>query len=183
MWREHNMKTSNTLSNILLIIFFIVAFTIISIITANAQSINSPNYTNAIGLRAGAPSGLTFKHFNSSGNAWEGILGVWYRAFSVTVLYEKHAQAFGESGMRWYYGGGGHVAVAGRGNYVRGDRYYYRYDNNDAAFGIDGIIGLEYKIPPIPFAISIDLKPNIEVTTGGYAYFAIDPGLGIKFTF
>jgi hypothetical protein len=177
------MKTSNTLSNILLILFFIVAFTIISIITANAQSINSPDYKNAIGLRGGYPSGLTFKHFSSSNTAFEGILGVWQRAFSVTLLYEKHANAFNVSGMRWYYGGGGHVAVATSGRYDGRDRYYRRYYDDDAAFGIDGIVGLEYKIVPIPFAISLDLKPTLEITTGGYTYFDLDPGLGLKFTF
>jgi hypothetical protein len=177
------MKTSNTLSNILLILFFVIAFTVISIITANAQSINSPNYKNAIGLRGGYPSGLTFKHFSNDNTAWEGILGVWHRAFSLTVLYEKHAGAFDVSGMRWYYGGGGHVAFATDDRYYPRDRYYYRYNRDNAAFGIDGIVGLEYKIPPIPFAISLDLKPTLEITTGGYAYFDLDPGLGLKFTF
>lgn len=164
--------------------FFIVAFTIIAVVTANGQSINSPNYNNAIGLRGGYPSGLTFKHFSNSNTAWEGILGVWYRAFSVTVLYEKHANAFDVSGMRWYYGGGGHIAASTSDRFHDNrDRYYYRYNEDHAAFGIDGIVGLEYKIPPIPFAVSLDLKPTLEVTTGGNAYFGLDPGLGLKFTF
>jgi hypothetical protein len=179
------MKSSNTTTNLLLVIFFIIAFTIISIVTAKGQSINSPDYRNAIGLRGGYPSGLTFKHFSSGTTAWEGILGVWHRALSLTILYEKHASAFDVSGMRWYYGGGGHVAFATSRRYYddRDGRYYYRYYRDDAAFGIDGIIGLEYKIPPIPFAISLDLKPTLEVTTGGAAYFDLDPGLGLKFTF
>jgi hypothetical protein len=181
------MKTSSTTFNILLISFFVLAFIIISILTANAQSINSSSYKTAVGLRGGGTSGLTIKHFVNSNTAIEGILGAWHRSFSATLLYQKHAAAFGVSGMRWYYGAGGHIAATARDEVYyfdrRGDRYYYRYRDGGAAFGIDGIVGLEYKIPPIPFAISIDLKPNVEITSGGYTYFFLDPGMGLKFTF
>lgn len=147
----------------------------------------SSSYHNAIGLRGGYTSGLTFKHNFGSAKSAEFILGLWGNGFSVTGLYEINAGT-GVSGLRWYYGGGGHLAVA---NYY-GDPYYYRdgrrgywyYDRRDRlGIGVDGIIGLEYKIPPIPFAISLDLKPLIEVGTSGYVFGALDPGLGIKFTF
>lgn len=151
---------------------------------ANAQSINSSTYRTAIGLRAGGTSGLTVKHFMGSGAALEGIVGLWSNAFSITGLYEKHASS-GAIGLNWYYGGGGHIAAANR--YHGPSRYYYRDYYSDGGFGIgiDGVVGLEYKINPIPFAISFDLKPFIEINTygGGGAFFALDPGLGLKFTF
>ncbi len=145
----------------------------------------SSSYTTAIGLRAGGTSGVTFKRFINQPTAIEVIAGVWPYGFSGTVLLERHANA-GLEGLSWYYGGGGHATV-------RSGRVYYRYDHprykyyyateSRLGLGIDGIVGLEYKIKPIPFAISLDLKPFVEVNTGGYVYLGMDPGLGIKVAF
>jgi hypothetical protein len=158
-------------------------------VKSQGLSIDSPNYRTAIGLRGGELGGLTFKHFTSSDGALEAILGLGYshpRVFAFTLLYEKHTPAFNVSGMRWYYGGGGHVTVIGeRSGYYRnpwGFRRYY-YESNAIGLGIDGIVGLEYKIPPIPFAISFDLKPYVEVVSGGGTFWSLDPALGIKLTF
>ncbi len=150
---------------------------------AQSPAINSDTYRTAIGLRVGGTSGLTIKHFNGRGAALEGIIGIWNDAFSVTGLYEKYAGA-GLSGLNWYYGGGFHVAAESNRYYNRG-RYYYRdyYSNGGVGIGVDGIVGIEYKINPIPFAISLDLKPFFEINTNGGAFFALDPGLGLKFAF
>ena len=181
------MKTSNALFNLILVIFFVVAFIVISVLTSNAQSINSGTYNTAIGLRVGGTSGLTIKHFTGSTTAIEGIVSFWRRSIGLTALYEKHANAFGEPGFNWYYGVGGHVFVTGEDAGYYYDRHwnphYYRYENGGFSGGIDGIVGLEYKINPIPFAISLDLKPAIDITSGGNVYFYVDPGLGLKFTF
>lgn len=156
---------------------------------AQGLSIDSPNYRTAIGLRGGELGGFTFKHFTQSDGAFEVIVGLGYRnphIFSVTLLYEKHTPAFNVSGMRWYYGGGGHATVIGdRSGYYRHPwgRPRYYYEAGAVGLGIDGILGLEYKIPPIPFAISFDLKPYIEVTSAGGAFWSLDPALGIKLTF
>ena len=157
-------------------------------VKAQGLSIDSPNYTTAIGLRGGDLGGLTFKHFTRPDGALEVILGLGYRhprIFALTVLYEKHTPAFDVPGMRWYYGGGGHVTVVGsRSGYYRYPWGVRRYYEGDAlGLGIDGIVGLEYKIPPIPFAISFDLKPYIEVLSPGGVFWSLDPALGIKLTF
>jgi hypothetical protein len=184
---RYNMKSSNTLFNLLLVFFFVVAFIIISIFTSNAQSLNSGSYNTAIGLRGGGTSGLTIKHFTNSNTAIEGIVSFWRRSFGLTGLFEKHAGAFGVNGMRWYYGAGAHIYTTARDDSYYKDRsynpHYYRYEDGGFGFGIDGIVGLEYKIVPIPFAISLDLKPAIDITSGGNVYSYLDPGLGIKFTF
>jgi hypothetical protein len=164
-------------------IILIMGLMQLSLISLGQPAINTSSYHTAIGLRGGATSGLTIKHFMGSGSALEGIVGIWPNGISITGLYEKHANA-GLEGLNWYYGGGGHVGFES-GRYYNKDYYYYRnhYRDGGAAIGIDGIIGIEYKINPIPFAISLDLKPFFEVNTGGGNYFSLDPGLGIKFTF
>lgn len=150
--------------------------------TTHAQSTSS-TYHTAIGLRAGGTSGLTVKHFMGSGAALEGIVGLWNNAFSLTGLYEKHVGA-GAPGLNWYYGGGFHVAAQNN-RFDNRNRYYYRdyYADGGVGIGIDGILGIEYKINPIPFAISVDLKPFLEINTNGGSFFALDPGIGLKFAF
>jgi hypothetical protein len=141
------------------------------------------NYSTAIGLRGGETSGLTLKHFFSTGNAVEGIIGFWPAALSVTGLYEHHVGAEVD-GLNWYYGGGGHLAFQTRRiYYVNEGMRYYRYTEDALGLGVDGILGIEYKIPPIPFALSIDVKPFFEINTRGHAFVALDPGLGLKVAF
>ncbi|MFN3916612.1 MAG: hypothetical protein ACK4K0_02615 [Flavobacteriales bacterium] len=166
----------------------VVVLTLLTCGNSFAQSLTS-TYNTAIGLRAGETSGLTIKHFTGSNTAFEGIIGLWHHGLSATLLIEKHKSAFNVSGLNWYYGGGGHLVVQTRRSYYyyhrdRYYRYYYRgYSSGELGIGIDGIVGLEYKIPPIPFAISIDVKPMIEVTSRGSMFWGLDPSLGIKFTF
>lgn len=147
-------------------------------------AINTSTYKTAIGLRGGETSGLTIKQFIGSSTAIEGIIGMWYHGLSTTILYERHAPGFGVDGLNWYYGVGGHLAfqTGYYAYYYRNDRYRY-YSNGNLGLGIDGVIGLEYKIPKAPFAISLDMKPYVEVASKGNVWMSLDPGLGIKVTF
>ena len=145
-------------------------------------AINGTNYKTAIGIRALGTSGLTIKHFLSAGTAIEGIVGFYPNALSVTALYEKYSPAFDVPGLKWYYGLGGHIAAES--NFVNDGREGRFADtDSDLGFGIDGIFGLEYKIDQTPIALSLDLKPFIEVNTNGNAFLFADPGLGVKVTF
>ncbi len=160
-----------------------------------AQNTNNPSselvkkseYKNAVGIRAGRTSGVTFKHFMNSGNAFEMILGIWPNALGLTALYEKHAPT-GVEGLKFYYGGGGHF-TAETGNYYyrtynnRNRSYEYRYGRDGIGIGIDGVVGVDYKIGVVPLALSLDLKPFIEVSNYGDVYTALDAGIGIKLAF
>lgn len=149
--------------------------------TFSPQVATGSNYKTAIGVRAIGTSGLTIKHFRNSTTAIEGIVGFWPNAFSATALIEKHATAFDEPGLRWYYGIGGHIA--GKSDWVQGNEFGYSRRAGDLGLGVDGIFGIEYKISEVPIAVSLDVKPFLEVTTGGNAFLALDPGLGVKLTF
>lgn len=134
-------------------------------ITASAQS----NYKTGIGIRGGGyENGLTIKHFTNSSTAIEGILGFRPGVVVVTGLYEKHAVAFSEPSVNWFYGAGAHIGA------INGNRYYRGYGNdrlyrdNSLLLGADGILGLEWKIPEIPFALSVDLHPRLELAKGPF---------------
>jgi hypothetical protein len=154
-------------------------FLIVPLISSEGQSL-SGNYRAAIGVRAGETSGVTFKVRGRNSGSVELLAGLWSDWLNLTALYERNVSAFGVNGMNWYYGGGGHVAFS-TGTYYNGGRRYSR--GSEYALGVDGVVGLEYKIPPIPFAISLDIKPLVEVYRNGDLFFGLDPGIGVKFAF
>ncbi len=144
------------------------------------------DYTTAIGIRAGQTSGLTLKHFINNETAIEGIFGIWPYAFGIAGLCEKHARAFNTEGLRWYYGGGGHLTL-GTGRvyyaYYDNENRFYKYSSGNLAVGVDGIVGLEYKIKAIPVALGADIKPFLEINNEGALYLSIDPAITAKITF
>ena len=158
--------------------------TLLIIALSVAASSFAQSYKNAVGIRGGETSGITWKHTLGSSSAFEGIFGVWGHGLSVTGLDEKSVPAFNVDGFIWYYGAGAHVAFeSGRyGWYDYGKRRKYYYPGGTGV-GVDGILGLEYAIPNAPIALSFDLKPFVEFNTHGGAWISMDPGLGIKVTF
>jgi hypothetical protein len=142
------------------------------------------DYKNAFGIRVGGTSGLTYKHQFGGGNAMEIIV---LASPGLAGLYEKHMGTKAE-GLSWYAGGGAHIRMKKARNYFvvyRNENYYY-YSKEyyyGPAFGIDGIVGLEYKVSGVPLAFSADLKPNIEFWGDDHIYMYLDPSVGIKVAF
>src|SRR5688572_18023881 len=159
-------------------IFSVLALSVLMITGAYAQS-----YHNALGIRVGGTNAITFKHFYRNQMAWEGQLGIFGNGSSLTGLVMQHGPAFNTSGLRYYAGGGAHVAFYnGRTNTWPGRDIRY-CDTRSIALGINGIVGLEYALRDATFAFSIDLKPFVEMGPGGNVGFSPDPSIGIKFTF
>ena len=145
--------------------------------TSQAQS-----YKTGIGARLGGyENGLTVKHFTKSNTAIEGILGLRPGVFILTLLYEKHAKAFNESSLKWFYGIGGHIGSIGRGRYYK--RYYddRYYNDNTVLLGVDGILGLEWVIPELPISLGADLHPRLELANG--AFLDLEPAVSIRYVF
>ena len=138
---------------------------------------NAQDYSTGIGIRGGWSNGLTIKHFLGEKAAVEGILASRWQGFSITGLYEIHAQAFDVDRLNWYYGVGGHVG------FWKGNNVAWATDNNSyTVIGVDGIIGIEYNIPDIPINISADWKPAFNLV--GYSGFWGDGGaVSVRFIF
>lgn len=162
------------------ILTFGIAIVLMAFTAANVSA--QANYKTGVGIRGeGNEQGLTIKHFTSSSTAIEGILSFRPGVVIVTGLYEKHAVAFSEPSLNWFYGAGAHIGAIDEGRFYRSygrDRFY---DDNELLIGADGILGLEWKIPEIPFALSIDLHPRLEFARG--PYLGIEPAASLRFTF
>ena len=154
--------------------------------------VGAQDYKTSIGIRGGWTSGITGKYFIKEGKAIEALLtsGYRYRGFQLTALYEIHKPAFKDKvdGLFWFYGGGLHVGG--------GYRYEHWHPNsglwgwgtyhqhNYVAFGIDGIFGIEFKIPDIPFTVGADVKPFFDFVTDRDApYGFFDSALSIRYVF
>ena len=120
----------------------------------------------SIGLRGGLANGLALKWFLvGDTEAIEGIVTIRQTegasTLAVTALYELHNYDFATENMRWYYGAGPRVAMGS--------------DNNGSAttsLGVDGIIGIEYRIQEGPISLSADWKPSLALIGTG----AVDEG-------
>lgn len=151
-----------------------------------SSSVVFAQYDFAIGLRTGGTSGITIKK-NYGKSAIEGIAGFWHDGFSATSIWTRNTTAFSQPHLNFYYGVGGHLSIYGdRFNTKSGISWYSHprgYQDGGFGLGIDGTIGIEYKIKDAPIAFSFDLKPYLEILNGGDVIYATDPGLGIKVAF
>lgn len=160
---------------------------VISLLFVSLTTGYSQSYKNSVGIRGGYSSGITFKHFVSNDVAYEGILGdMWYGGFKLTGLRIKHSPALLDLSNGFYFmsGYGFHVGAA----YYDKDEdffYYRHYDSGDYRpfIGIDGYLGLEYRIKEVPLVIGLDYKPFFEVAPGFAGINLFDLGLSLKFRF
>ncbi len=152
-------------------------------------------YKASVGLRGGSESGITIKYFIKSDVALEGILSTnWgYGSKKITGLYEIHKPFPDAAGLDWFYGVGAHIGLYSGSYYgyygYSGDGYYDNkgkwhstgYKSNYTSIGIDGIIGLEYQFEEIPFTISLDAKPYIDIIGNSSRY--MDYAFSLRYVF
>ncbi|NCI46170.1 hypothetical protein [Sediminibacterium soli] len=148
----------------------------IAAVSVHAQTNDGPDYKTAIGVKV-YPGAITLKHFIKPTVALEGLGYISSDGFRLTGLYELHNDIGGVAGLKWYLGGGAHVGV-----WSDSWRTKYPYRNDGLALGIDGVLGLDYKIQGIPLNISFDWQPSFNII--GYSYFEGGwGGLGLRYTF
>src|ERR1700743_3152793 len=143
------------------ILFTIVSFWAIG--RLSAQSMGS-DYQTAIGVKF-YPGALSIKHFVAPDRALEGLLNIWDHGFRVTGLYEVHGDIAGAPGLKWYVGPGAHIGT------FNGNYHNYYYGNGTFSLGVDGVLGLDYKISGAPIAVSMEVHPYFELLN--HAYFDV----------
>lgn len=166
----------------------VIAF--VCLITGVLSTFNSSaqEYATGIGIRLGGWNrGITAKHFFSGNSALEGIVALGGKSFMITGLYERYNPFPTAEGLSWYFGGGAHF-----GFYQEGyDYFYYKYKGNrymtvledgdrKNGFGADFMLGIEYKFPKLPIALSLDTKPFVDFIGDFYGYW--DIALTFRFT-
>lgn len=152
------------------IVAFFILFTLFAS-ASNGQSMGR-TYKTALGVKVWDGAGITFKTFVTSKNAIE-VIGYFNKnGTRLTGLYEIHGNIKDAPGLKWYIGPGVHVGFY--------DKKYY--SGNSAVAGIDGVLGLDYKINKAPINISLDWQPSFEFADNR-GFVGSWGGLGIRYTF
>lgn len=156
------------------IIYFLLFFSILT----KAQNVTN-DYKTAIGLKS-LPGGITLKQFVSKNNAVEGIMYFDRNVTRFTALYEMHYDIQSTiEGLRWFIGPGVHIG---------GWTPTFKANNpqksglSTMGVGVDAIIGIDYKIDALPFDISVDWQPSVNLTSYSYLSSGLTWG-GVAFRY
>lgn len=152
-------------------LWLLLAVCCISALAVNGQSMGR-SYKTALGVKVWDGGGISFKTFVAPNNAVE-VIGYFYKNGSrLTGLYEIHGNIADAPGLKWYIGPGAHVGF-----------YNYKgYTGDKAVAGVDGVLGLDYKINHAPLNLSIDWQPSFEFADGR-GFVGSWGGFGIRYTF
>jgi len=157
------------------LIIAVFLFTALTISQYSFGQAMGSDYRTALGVKF-YPGAITIKHFTQPDRALEGIASFYNYGFRFTGLYEIHGDIDGAPGLKWYVGPGAHIGAFN-------DDWDHKYPERNGGFqiGIDGVLGLDYKISGAPINLSLDIQPFFNIAS--YAYFDVWGGLGIRYTF
>jgi hypothetical protein len=140
--------------------------------TSGNSSSGRPEYNRALGAKISAGVAVSFKQFVANTKALEAQAMYFNEGMRLIGLYEFHFYNIeGVRGLSWYVGPGAHV-----GFYRPRDKSF----NTAADIGIDGVIGLDYKIRNAPINLSLDWQPSYSIL-GNAGLLPQFGGLGIRY--
>ena len=158
------------------LIFVLALFCIASTALHAQDAAIGSTYKSAVGLKY-YPFSVTAKTFVKKNIAVEGLLSFWNYGTRFTGLYEFYKDINGVDGLKWYVGPGVHLGFWN-------NNWTEKYPERDGGvqFGVDGVIGLDYKVKGAPVDLSLDWQPSF--TFVGYNYFEGGwGGIGIRYAF
>ena len=135
----------------------------------------STTYNRAIGVKFPGGFAVSYKQFVKDYQNVEAEAMFWNGGFRVVGLYEFNWDIPSVDGLRWYVGPGAHLGAWNN----KGDK---KSNNSTVGLGIDGVIGLDYKLADYPINISLDWQPAVDII-GSTGYNAAYGGIGIRYTF
>jgi hypothetical protein len=150
---------------------FMLAAVLLFGFAAYSQSINTYTYKTALGVKVWDGAGISLKTFVRPNRAIEAVGFFWNQGFRLTGLYEIHGDINGAPGLKWYIGPGAHIGF-----------YNEEHYGGATTFGVDGVLGLDYKIHGAPINLSLDWQPSFEFAND-IGFQGSWGGFGIRYTF
>ena len=155
-------------------LLFVACLLIATITYSQENTAGGSDYQRALGIKISSGVAATYKQFVAPTKALEAEAMFFNEGVRLIGLYEFHFYNIqGVTGLGWYVGPGAHVGFY-RSTYK--DKY-----NTAADIGIDGVIGLDYKIKNVPLNLSLDWQPSYSIlgNAGLQPQFG---GLAIRYT-
>ncbi len=152
---------------------------IIIITLAISATAFSQQYKQAIGVKIGYDIAVTYKlNLNETNFIDLGVdlNGFYHHHFGTQVygFYNWDFNIGAVDGLSWYVGPGAYLG------------FIVDFSDGSAYFtgSVNAMIGLEYKIPTVPLAVSIDYTPGLAFHSYSGVHFAYSGGgVGLKYTF
>ena len=154
---------------------FIFAAFLLFFSFSQLQAQTSATYDRAIGVKFPGGFAVSYKQFVKDYQNVEAEAMFWNGGFRVVGLYEFNWDIPSVDGLRWYVGPGAHLGAWNN----TGDK---QSNKSKIGLGIDGVIGLDYKLADYPINISLDWQPAVDLI-GSTGYNAAYGGIGIRYTF
>lgn len=136
------MKKAVLIYSVLMSFFF-------SVSAQEAKPASAENYKLGLGIRFSTNpptvnNSISFKYFFTEKTAGEVLFSM-RKPFALGLLVEQY-KALSETPFRYFFGGG-----------------VYSNFGSPREAGLQGVLGLDYKIPSIPFNLSVDWKPELAL--------------------
>ena len=128
-------------------------FIFVALFTLLAARATAQDYKLGLGIRIcpnispTISSAVSVKYFLNEKSAIEGLVSFGNR-FGIGGLYEVHQLIGGMANLNWFYGGGAYI----------GFQYGKVYT------GPTGIAGIDYKFNNAPINLSLDWKPELDIS-------------------
>lgn len=128
------------------------------------------NYTRDAGIRVGEGVFMTYRQFFDENEAFEAMAGFSNRGFRAIAMREYfHPIApHRTDNLKLIYGYGVHAGITYTNKFQVLHRVYYHDWKWSPQFGLDGIIGLEYRMSELPFLINVASQPYFEYSLNRY---------------
>lgn len=143
-----------------------IGFVYIVLFFVLVSSAHAQDYTAAVGIRFSSKAALinnsiSLKYFFSEKTAVEGLVSL-SDPFALGLLVERHQPLL--TNFKWFYGAGFYAGFSGQ-----------------RRMGLQGVAGLDYKLPKFPVNLSMDWKPELTLSKE----FSFEPqalGISARFT-
>jgi hypothetical protein len=145
----------------------VLAVMLIASSASFAQHYLGTDYKTALGVKF-YPGGISFKQNLNDSKSLEAI-GYFWNGNRITGLYELNYDIEGLNGLRWYIGPGAHVSFYDEDSY-----------SGKSYLGIDGVIGLDWKVNNAPLNLSLDWQPSFDFG-GGAGFSGSWGGMSVRY--
>ena len=148
-------------------------------------------FQHSAGLRLGGTSGITYKTFMNDNQGIQFLLSGRASGVQATITYQYYKPLnIGKYDTFFlYYGPGGHAGIERHSNQVLVTNepyqpYTYYEDRTQFVMGVDAIVGIEYRLIPVPLVIGFDIKPYLNFIGMRELEFRFwDAALTVKYAF
>ena len=142
-------------------------FYIIIFLLALSSTAFSQFYAKEVGIRGGYTSGITFRVNLEEDLSYEGQLGYRDNGAIFSVIRQKHREMGMDQVGNWefVYGFGVHTGFYFTDTYrILFREVYYGREIFTPVFGVNGYVGIDYKLEELPMSFGVSFQPFMEIS-------------------